>query len=65
MKASEVRGMVIDEMERKLSDLKEELFNFRFQHATGQLENTSKLKETKRNVARIKTIIKETELKKQ
>ena len=63
MKASEIRDMNVDEMEQKLSDLKEELFNLRFQHEIGQLENPQRMKETKRDIARIKTIIREVEVK--
>jgi large subunit ribosomal protein L29 len=63
MKASEIREMNIDEMEQKLSDLKEELFNLSFQHEIGQLENPRRMKETKRDIARIKTIIREIEVK--
>jgi large subunit ribosomal protein L29 len=63
MKASEIKDMNVDEMEQKLSDLKEELFNLRFQHEIGQLENPQRMKETKTDIARIKTIIREVELK--
>ena len=63
MKASEIRDMNIDEMEQKLSDLKEELFNLSFQHEIGQLENPQRMKETKRDIARVKTIIREVEVK--
>ena len=63
MKASEIRDMNIDEMEQKLSDLKEELFNLSFQHEIGQLENPQRMKETRRDIARIKTIIRESEVK--
>ena len=63
MKASEIREMNVDEMEQKLSDLKEELFNLRFQHEIGQLENPQRMKETKTDIARIKTIIREVEVK--
>lgn len=59
MKAGEIREMSHDEMTRKLGDLKEELFNLRFQHEIGQLENSNKLKQTKRDIARIKTVLKE------
>ena len=59
MKAQNVREMSPEERERNLADLKEELFNLRFQHGAGQLENSQKLKETKRDIARIKTIIRE------
>jgi len=61
LKASEIRAMSLDEMHRKAADLKEELFNLRFQHEIGQLENPLKMKQTKRDIARIKTIIKESE----
>jgi large subunit ribosomal protein L29 len=57
MKASEIREMSHEEMGRKLNDLKEELFNLRFQHEIGQLENSNKLKKTKRDIARIKTVL--------
>ena len=60
MKASEIKELSQEELERKGSDLKEELFNLRFQHATGQLENTAKLKTIKRDIARVQTILKET-----
>jgi large subunit ribosomal protein L29 len=63
MKASQIRDMNIDEMEQKLSDLKGELFNLSFQHEIGQLENPQRMKETKRDIARIKTIIREVEVK--
>ena len=58
-----IREMNIDEMERKLSDLKEELFNLSFQHEIGQLENPQRMKANKRDIARIKTIIREVEVK--
>jgi large subunit ribosomal protein L29 len=63
VKANEFRELSLEEMHRKVVDLNEELFNLRFQHEIGQLENPQKMKETKRDIARIKTIIKETELK--
>jgi large subunit ribosomal protein L29 len=59
MKASEIRDMSLEEMIRKEADLKQEWFNLRFQHGTGQLENTSKLKSIKRDIARVKTLIRE------
>lgn len=62
MKASEIREMSVDEMNEKLGDLKKELFNLRFQHAVNQLENTARLKAVKKDIARIKTIIRSTEL---
>jgi large subunit ribosomal protein L29 len=65
MKANEIKDMSMDEMLRKLDDLKEELFNLRFQHETGQLENPQKMKQTKRDIARVKTIIRQSELEKE
>jgi large subunit ribosomal protein L29 len=59
MKAENIREMSPDERERKLVDLKQEMFNLRFQHGAGQLENSQKLKQTKRDIARINTIIRE------
>ena len=64
MKAGEIREMNLDEMHRKVSDLKEELFNLRFQHGIGQLENPQRMKQAKRDIARLKTIIREDTLKK-
>lgn len=57
MKASEIRELSPEEMVAKLNDLKQELFNLRFQHASGQLENPQKMKQTKRDIARVKTVI--------
>jgi len=62
MKASEIRDMSIEEMRQKVLDLNEELFNLRFQHGAGQLENPQKMKQTKRDIARVRTIIRENEL---
>ena len=62
MKASEIRELSREEQERKLSDLKEELFNLRFQHESGQLENTVKLKQTKHDIAKVKTVLRELSL---
>jgi len=59
MKASEIRDMNLDEMRGKVSDLREELFNLRFQHEIGQLENPQRMKQTKRDIARMETIIQE------
>ncbi len=59
MKASEIRDMNLDEMQSRISDLREELFNLRFQHEIGQLENPQRIKQTKKDIARIETIIKE------
>ena len=59
MKASEVRGKRGDELREQLLQLKKEQFNLRFQKATGQLENTSRVREVRRDIARIKTILAE------
>ena len=56
MKAEEVRQMTADQLTDELAKLKREQFNLRFQRATGQLENTSRLREARRDIARIKTI---------
>ena len=57
MKASEIRELSQDERLQKVDELKQQLFNLRFQHETGQLENPQKLKQTKHDIARMKTII--------
>ena len=64
MKVSEIRELAPGEMQSKVDDLREALFNLRFQHGTGQLENSQKLKQTKRDIARLKTVIREVELNK-
>jgi len=56
MKASEIRAMGDQDLDSKLADLTETLFNFRFQHKAGQLENPNRIKEVKRDIARIQTI---------
>jgi large subunit ribosomal protein L29 len=63
MKANEIRELSPDEMKRKLADLKQELFNLRFQHASGQLENPGKLKQTRKDIARVETVIRESQSK--
>lgn len=59
MKASELRQMSSDEMQRKADDLTQELFNLRFQKTINEVKNSHKMKQTKRDIARIKTIIRE------
>ena len=59
MKASEIRKMSAAELEAKLAGLKKDLFYLRMQHATKQLDNPMKIAETKRDIARVKTIIRE------
>lgn len=64
MKAKDIRALTIDQMLEKEKQYKEELFNLRFQQATGQLENTARLRQVRKNIARIKTILSEKELSK-
>ncbi|MBE5743821.1 MAG: 50S ribosomal protein L29 [Clostridiales bacterium] len=64
MKAKEVREMTNDELVSKLASLKEELFNLRFRHATNQLENPNVISSVKKDIARVKTEIREREIKK-
>ena len=63
MKANEVRKMSAAELESKLKDMKKDLFQLRLQHATNQLENPVKIAELKRDIARVKTMIREKEEK--
>ena len=63
MKAKEVREMTNDELASKLVSLKEELFNLRFRHATGQLENPNVISGVKKDIARVKTVLREREIK--
>ncbi|RLA98108.1 MAG: 50S ribosomal protein L29 [Deltaproteobacteria bacterium] len=65
MKARELRELSDDELRQKEKELREELFNLRFQLATGQLENTMRITHVKRDIARIKTILRERELQKE
>ena len=62
MKASDVRKMSAAELETKLGELKKDLFQLRLQHATNQLENPVKIAQVKRDIAKVKTIIREQEL---
>ncbi|MCS7221646.1 MAG: 50S ribosomal protein L29 [Anaerolineae bacterium] len=62
MKASEIRAMTDEEIARKLDETYQELFNLRFQLATGQLRNTARLSQVKRDIARLRTILREREL---
>ncbi len=59
MKAGEIRDMSLEEMNQKKAELQEAYFNLRFQHETGQLENPNVMSKTRRDIARIETIIKE------
>ncbi len=63
MKAAQVREMNKADLEKKLSELKAELFNLRFQHAINQLENPMRLNEVRKDIARVKTALRALELK--
>lgn len=62
MKANTFRDLSGTELDRKLADLKEELFNLRFQAVTGQLDNPNRIREVRKDIARVKTIMREREL---
>jgi len=62
MKTSELRDKTIAELTQELQELKNELFKLRFQHATNQLDNPMRLKSVKKDIARVKTVIRELEL---
>ena len=57
MKVAEVRELDVAQLENRLAETRRELFNLRFQHATGQLENTGQIKEVRKNIARILTVL--------
>lgn len=63
MKANELREMTQEELQKEFNELKSELFKLRFQLVTNQLENPMKLKDVKRSIARVKTVIREREIK--
>ena len=65
MKVKALRDLSTAGLEKKVVDLKEELFNLRFQMATGQLENPMKIKEIRKDIAKAKTILREREIKEQ
>ncbi len=62
MKASELRDLTVEELALKLKDLKEELFNLRFQLAVNQLENPTRIKAVKKDIARVSTVMRELEI---
>lgn len=62
MKVKEIRDMTPDELKTNLSNLKEELFNLRFQLATGQLDNSMRVKDVRKSIARVLTVMHEREL---
>ncbi|MGE5529630.1 MAG: 50S ribosomal protein L29 [Patescibacteria group bacterium] len=63
MKAKEVRDLTNEELSQRLSDLKQELFNLRFQLATGQLDNAGRVHDVRKSIARVKTVQRERELR--
>ena len=62
MKANEIRSLSVDELNAKLAELKKDLFMLRMQHATNHLENPVKISAVRRDIARVKTVIREKEL---
>ncbi len=62
VKASKIRELTDEELNKKVSDYKEELFNLRFQLATGQLDNPMRIREVRKNIARCKTVIRQREI---
>lgn len=62
MKTREIRNLSNEELSKKINDLKSELFNLRFQLATGQLENPMRIGEVKKSLARVQTIVRERQL---
>lgn len=63
MKANEIREMTPAELEKKLGDLKKDLFNLRLQHATNQLENPLRIAAVRKDIARVQTVIRQHQLK--
>ena len=63
MKVNQIRNLTTDEIVKKIEETKEELFNLRFQQATGNLEKPSRSKELRKLIARLKTVLRERELK--
>ena len=63
MKAKDMRELSVNELTEKLSDLKAELFNLRFQHAINQLDNPGRIETVKRDIARVNTVLRANELK--
>jgi len=61
MRPSEIRELTEEELDEKVGELKEKLFNLRFQKSTGELDNTAELKKTKKDIARVKTVQRERE----
>ena len=59
MKANEIRNLTVEELEKKLADLKKDLFMLRMQHATNHLDNPTKISAVRRDIARVKTVLRE------
>ena len=64
MKAREIKELTAEELLKKEKELKEEIFNLRFQHSTGQLDNTARLKQIKKDIARVETVLRQKALNK-
>jgi large subunit ribosomal protein L29 len=62
MKAKELKELTVDELTKKKKDFKEELFNLRFQHSTGQLENNARIATIKKDIARVETFIRQKQI---
>ena len=62
MKATEIRSLSVEELNKKLADLKKDLFMLRMQHATNHLDNPVKISAVRRDIARVKTVIREKQL---
>lgn len=62
MKVNEIRSMSAQELEQKLAELKKDLFMLRMQHATNHLDNPTKISDTRRSIARVKTVMREKQL---
>ena len=65
MKVNEIRNLTTEEINKKIEETKEELFNLRFQQASGNLEKPSRIRELRKTVARLKTILREREMNKE
>jgi large subunit ribosomal protein L29 len=64
MNARELKELTAEELLKKEKELKEEIFNLRFQHSTGQLDNTARLKQVKKDIARVETVLRQKALSK-
>jgi large subunit ribosomal protein L29 len=64
MKAREIKELTAEELLKREKELKEEIFNLRFQHSTGQLDNTARLKQIKKDIARVETVLRQKALNK-